>query len=395
MTKEKTNWIYLILLSAVIFCGERFFYFFKMENTRDVDVCIFFVLLLLTISCNRIRNHKKFEFKYYIVILLVLTIITSFITHYAYGQTIINIINAIRYMAIYLLYFAVASNLKRQRDVRDTENILLIMGFVFSILAIIQFKYGESKEILPGMHLASRLDEIRFFAGFTVVIPSFFIALARNFQNQEIHKRILYIIINGIEFFYILNVTKTRSLLAALMIATVVLFFFQKKFKHVFKISIFILVGGIVFLLFGSSLSSIVELMLNDTTGTGDSRIGSIQFVLENIKKSPILGMGIYSANISVVPREVHVDIGIFGFYFEFGIIGLIWGTLFSFKIFRYICYLYKNNKERSYVYIGYFMCQLAMVTFACMFNYKEMIIYCVILLASLEYEVSAHKKGR
>lgn len=392
--EKNTNKIYGIFLIMIIFFNERKFYLFNLNDTKDYNITIMLIIILTLISISKIRMTNTFELKNMIIIMFFMVLMTIVISKLAFNQPTIYIVEANRSMVAYILYFSVKSNIENIKNYNLTIKILLITGTCFALLATTQY-LTYPHILLKGINFAQRFDGIRFYNGFTVVIPSFFILASYILKKSSRSKIVLSLSILLLEFFYLTNVTKTRNIIICIIIALFMTFLIQKKYKHIYKVIFFIFIIILGFLFFKNIINSLWGLTVNDTVATGQSRINTISYIFKTIHLSPILGLGMYSPKFDLVPYQVQVDVGLFGFGFEFGIVGLIWAMVMFIKIIKKIIYIYNKSPEDSYFFIGYFIYSIVILPFNCLFNYKELIVYFVIIYALLETKYAKVKESQ
>lgn len=391
--EENIDKIYIFFLIIIIFFNEREFYLFKLSNTQDYNITIILVLVLFLISIKKIGLTKTFDLKYMIIIMWIMVFMTMVISNLAFNQSITYIIEANRYMLNYILYFSVKSYVQNYKNYNLTIKVLLMAGSCFALLATIQYFTYPNIIILKGISFAYRFNKIRFFYGFTVVIPSFFILVSYIFKKSSISKKLLTFSVLLLQFFYLANITKTRNVMIAVVITAFVIFLIQKKYRYIYKIIFLVFAVALMLVLFKDIINDLWEITVSDTTGTGESRVNTVDFILKTIKLSPILGLGMYSPKFSLIPSQIHVDVGILGFAFEFGIMGLIWAIVMFIMIIKKMIYIYKKSPEDSYFFIGYFVYSIAILVFNCLFNFRELIVYFSIIYALLETKYTSIKE--
>lgn len=381
---RRENKIFLFLIILIIIFNERFLYLIKFTNTIFVSIEVILVIVMFCWHIRAIIDYKRFELKVPILIMFFLIIITALITILYANQPIRDITKAYRHMLLYLLYFPLIICLESEKNYNYIKNILMAFGAIFSILAILEILTGGTGHILKGASYGFRFDEVRFYSGFSLVVPSLFICISNILDSKRLKNRLFNFCIVIIELYYFFYVTKTRNLIAAIIISIIIIIIIQKRYKSIFKIGVVIFVLGVMLFLFKDILFKLSDSMFNDTANVV-SRIDTINYIMDNIKSSLFLGLGMYAPEFTGVPLQVQVDVGVFGYFFEFGIVGLLLLMYILLKIIKKMWYLYKKSAKDIYLFIGYMSYSIIILPFNCMLNYQEIIIYFLIIYSLLE----------
>ncbi|WP_054199118.1 O-antigen ligase family protein [Clostridium baratii] len=384
MVNEKRYIMLYFFIPLILIFNEHILYLVKFRNTIYVDIEISLVIIFCIIYINKILSVKSFDLGIPIFILFILILVTAIISNFYINQSFKEIFKAYRHMLLFLIYFPVNACMDSRKSYYYIKNFLLWLGFIFSLLAILQLVLGYNNIILKDVSYAYRFGKMRFYSGFTMVVPSFFIAFSNFFEIKKIRYKFLSIVMILIELAYFLYVTKTRNIIFAIVFSFIFVILIQKKYKKLYKlvIAMFLLTVAIIF--FKDIFLTLIESSINDPA-TGNDRLNTISFIFDNIKNSLFLGLGMYSPEITEIPLKIHVDVGVIGFFFEYGIIGiclLIWIIV---KVIKKIIYLYKINSSDVYMFIGYFTYTIIILPFNCMLNLKEVIVYFILMYTLLE----------
>lgn len=381
---KKYNVFEIIILTLILIVNNRYMYMISLGNNMHINIIVLLILILLIFT---IHIKVKYMFISELMILYLLIIYTSLLSIFFLGQSTRHIIDANRGMLYYFLYFPLVYISKKYIKRKIIRDILKFLGLLYAVMIIIQFFLYPSIFFMKGVNFAYRLDGYRFFGGFPIVISSFFILADELFSVNGWKSKLFTVISLMVEYYYILAITKTRNVFLAVTFAFIILLIIQKRYRGYGKLVLiigFLLIG---YIFFKDYLVNLVELSLNDTTGTGEDRMIYINYVLDNIKNSYYMGFGLTSPQFQAVTYHIHDDIGIFGYFFEFGILGLIWAAYMIGKFTLMTFRIYKIKPEKSYYFIIYIVYTVIIMPFNCVFNVNELIIFFIISLALLENE--------
>ncbi|MGK0701212.1 O-antigen ligase family protein [Priestia flexa] len=174
---------------------------------------------------------------------------------------------------------------------------------------------------------------MRFYQGVNIVIFSLILGIQRILEKGKTN--IILVVICSVNFFYVLVVANSRSLTIPLLVALLYVLFIQQKFKK--TIIIYALLGLSIYLFNSNDDNLFIKtfsLLINDISnndGTIGFRLKEINYYLSQVSENFILGMGILSESHSpsyfVLGKQFNYylsDIGMIGFFFKFGIIGVV-----------------------------------------------------------------------
>lgn len=383
-TSNKYNFYQILMVSLIIILNNKYMYLISLKNRMYINIIIFVIFILFITIFNK---NYKYKFIHEIFIFYLIVIYTSLLSKTLLNQSFRQILDANREMIYYVLYFPLCIIMNKEDNKNMIKKIIKILGLLFTIMIIIQYFLYPNIKFMSGVGFAYRLDGYRFFGGFPLVITSFFLFVEEFFCSKKLKAKFTVIIILMIQYYYIIFITKTRNIFVAVSIAFIVLLIIQKKYRGYKKLLIMIITGLIVTVFFKDYLIQLIELSLNDTTGTGQDRIEYINYVLDNISKSFYLGYGLTSPQFEKVTYHIHDDIGIFGFLFEFGIFGIIILISIIFKFILMTLKIYRINPNKSYYFIIYIVYTIIIMPFNCVLNVGELIIFFIISLTLLENE--------
>ncbi|RLJ01234.1 MAG: hypothetical protein DRP08_05775 [Candidatus Aenigmatarchaeota archaeon] len=309
-------------------------------------------------------SGKKFEFGKYSKIVLFFLIMSflGILNAFWHGQPLILGIKAAKYFPLILIYFVL---INKEFDVDKFIKYLIILGFLISIIMIIQYLlWGK----LYFIHFTSeelgkmRLGRPRINIGAKFIALVGVISLG-NFFKQ---KRFIYFLFYLYSFAYIITIAQTRMLIFGMLICGFLLFILNMKIT---PLTISVILATLCFAMPVSfialkyarqfELVKMTETEIKEKKGSYLARINALKYYIKQIKKSPIVGYGLINFNWEKSPfpilqkRGIHIaDIGIIDLVYKFGLIGVGWLIAFMFMVFKDII----GNKTVCINISGYFL---------------------------------------
>lgn len=294
------------------------------------------------------------------------------------------------FIMTYLLYFPLIRMIYCNRNnVEYVKKVFINFGIIELILYITQY-FLISKKIFLYMRVSERFGEIRlpFDSILLVILP--FIILNEIINKNNIKRNYIILALN---LFFIIFVSKTRMIIAGISIAmAIILFFYNKGSKKVLTIilMIFGIMIGVNTEIGKTYLNSISkEYRLKDSNTL--IREEAQKFYISETSKSPILGRGFVNItfNNAVIISKYNKgyyfnDNGLIGFYYLYGIIGVLWIMALFLIILKKSYFLYKKN---NYSYLGYSL-YTVITSYTLLTCYNQTgAFFIVILLVSLDSE--------
>ncbi|NCT37348.1 hypothetical protein GTW56_13955 [Bacillus sp. EB93] len=234
------------LVIGIIVSVDNIFYLVKSNIGEKISVFLCFVIiiqLLYYLSNISKKNWNALNFKYPIIAFILLIIMEIINSYYLYNQPLILGVKASKWYLIIFVYFFVSylliNNYISQKKV---ENIILSLGFIASLLYIVQY-FLFDKILFLNVNFLERFGEVRFYQGISLVVISFFLGLQKIIQYKKTSFTMVLICITNM--FYILIVANSRTITIPVLIATLTVFILQRKFN---RYLIFVLVYLLVFI---------------------------------------------------------------------------------------------------------------------------------------------------
>ncbi|SUV02259.1 Lipid A core - O-antigen ligase and related enzymes [Priestia megaterium] len=389
------------ILIGLILSVNNVFFLITNSNSESLILIFSFLTILILIFyliSGRLRETVfiNMKFKYLWSIFILLIVIGILNSYFLFQQPIWLGIKAAKWYLIIVIYFLLSYLLINNLiSVRKIVNIVISIGFIASIIYIIQFFLYDKYQFL-NVNFLERFGEVRFYQGVNIVIFSLVLGIQRVLEKGKVS--IMLAVACSVNFFYILVVANSRSLTIPLLIALLYILFLQKKFNK--TIIIYALLGFSIYL-FNSKDSNLFiktfSLLINDISnndGTFGFRIKEINYYLSEISRNFVLGMGILSESHSpsyfALGKQFNYylsDIGMIGFFFKFGIIGVLLVCAIVLSMIKKNLYLWQKKVYR-FDLIAYVIYLLFAMWFVPLFDNASSLLCICIALALIDYEI-------
>lgn len=392
--KIKKESIYLLIIFFIIFFNEKCFYLLDLNSSLWIYLLVIISIILIILNINLIFKNR-YRFILFIFTFLVLNFIEICMTTLKFGQPFSMALGRYKYLFIFIAYIPISVILKKIK-IEKLKIMIINLGTLLSILYIIQAMIYP-KLIIFNMYYMERADRIRFYTGSYFIIISIllnFSFLLHNFKK----KYFVYLII---QIFMLIFVSQTRSSIAILFITfigTLLIYIRNFNWKKVSKILMIVVLIIIIIMPYISSLvSSINDSLFNKYSDNGSIsiRIDAQKYMIDKIKENPLLGVGMYdnayqeAGSITGSAYKYYVaDVGIVGFVFQYGILGLLIFMYLWIKMIILTYKIYKRKKENSLYYIMFLLYNTIILPFNCILNIDNCIIYLIITLCMMEKDL-------
>ncbi len=343
--------LYIITLSITSFFGI-------LNINQDIVLieCIIFCLYT-EIKYYKCKNTIKCDFKYLIIFIVPLILISSFQSYKLYGQDIILGIRAQRmFLIMYMMYFPLRILIgQRKISLKDIEKMIYYIGIVQLFLYMIFFVSNGSISFLK-YNYDYRYGSMRLRVN-SCIINLLFILAIDNYINGINKKMSLFIIIVNVLVCSL--IIKTRLLIVSYIFVLIFALIFWKKNLRKKIITILCALLLIPIILNSTIISDIISAVLENDSN--DIRKIGKAYYIECLEKSPILGRGYINtlcqkAFVAAgMDKNIYlVDNGIYAFAFQYGGLGIIWFGVLWLRFLRNSIYNYKNIHD--YIGILYFV---------------------------------------
>lgn len=395
-----------VIITILIAINESIFYLIpKADIPSELGVVIITITLLLIFLFEKC-NIKDLYFGKVIILIIFIPIISTITSNILNNQSIFMGIMASKRYFIYIIYFYVMSNLKKEKDIERLKNILVYTGLILSILFI--FQAVGILNIFNVKLMPMRSSMLRFFDGYILIMFSYLISFSSIFDKLISNKKsVFYLTVSAIEFISIVLVSQTRNFIISILITSVVVIIFQKKYKKWLLISIgmfIILVSILVNIDINIGLTSLLDSLIYDLknkVGTVGFRIRELAFYMDSFLKNMLSGMGYYNDRfygyeyITGLNQLFYTnDVGMIGYIFHTGCIGIAIFIILIVKLFKIFVSL-RNNNINGYL-IAMSLLAFIMSGMVSTFYIDDInsILYIGIMLAIIEYYYKQLMKG-
>lgn len=383
-----TTILYVLIL--VVF--NNYFYLININMDR-VNLLVILAFSACLIS-GAFRNIKASNSEYLIVIcFLSVFIFESLISGLRYEQGLIESIFADKSIYSIIIFFFLAKLYTSEEKKITIINIFIFIGLIVALLLVLQVLvfYPLNIEILSNITYWKRMDGVRVINSSHYIEFSIILSLCQLIENN--HKaskkitffwRLIYLFTFIVGMVNLLFVSKTRmSIIIVLIIEAYLLINFRigTNKKTIFnnkliRTTLVLFAGAIVLSSYNFSL---LFNDLNDNSISVSNRQLEYSMYLNQLFSNPfnlIFGLGMinekntyYLYNI-LGPMGVggRTDVGIVGFFHEFGLIGLtiyIWIVIRGYKIIKNCRKANINCMEMTVLWLYYILGS----TTLCMFN--------------------------
>jgi len=374
--KEKINvtkvLLFLVILSVENFCclvpstSYLIPNLFKYSDLGLIFAVIFFLWVMLFVKFKEEGRRAHYPYKWIVLFFFVIIVISSAMANHFFAQPVSWGIRSHRQIVVcFLLYFPISKALqtgviKKEDVIKDiiivaTLEMLLytIQYFLINKVVFLHFTYSDKIEMRLGTRRLRYPIELPIFSTFLIL---------NKFLNKKGNSlsKIGYILWFAV--ILIVMVQKRTQIISFLFSVATIFVLWKKSVGTKLLINLLVFTVLIGFMLSSSIVQSAIEGIANrgSREDTLTIREKGIEYYKERVKESPIFGFGFPNSNCndaliaSGVPNGYYLaDDGIYGFYYIFGLCGIIWLLIFWIKNIKLSFMVYK---ERNYVFLLYFI---------------------------------------
>jgi len=386
----KKSTLYSVLLFLIIFINERFFYM----SDRNSSKWIYLIGLLSIIGI--ILNFKlvlKNDYKFIFLIsgYIFLNLISIIITIYKYNQPFELALSRYGYIVLFISYLYINIIIKKMGN-EKVKLLLYKIGSFLSLIYIIQYILYP-KIIILNMNYMYREGSLRFFYGSYFIVITTYITielLINKFSKLKFLSLILQIS-------YLLFIVQTRSITIAIIVSLLLGFTNIKKYlnkRNLLGMMLAILIFIPIFVPYiSNSINSVKDTIVNKTSSSYYSRLGAINFVIENINEDLVFGKGLYNNNYDMAGsitgsdyKYYMDDIGVIGYIYQYGLIG---GIIALVMLYKMIKLTHRIKKEKNKIFYRLFIIYtIAILAFNIPLNISNCIVYLLLIMSMLEKDV-------
>ena len=332
--------LWCVWIASIYIFSQQFLYL--LPESRFLQIISYFLIIILFI-CVYLKNPilKISWFSILMLSTVFLSMLAAIVEKNIYMD--VSFFKSFLQQSqwwIYSLLFLSIVRLLRIKKIKESQiiNTIVLLGIIQVSIGIVQYLLSD---ILTFVHVSSNLryGQPRYYYPIVLMVLLLFISIDRVLQGSQNTKKQLLII--ALCFIEIVVVQKFRSTLMGVLGAMVIGFIFWKK-KIVNKF-IWTIIGGSVLtiiILNSHTIQDTINSLLYNSDNSLGMRNTLINFLCENIKQHPLLGLGWVSSEAAYsyaasAYRNAYgwnvfafADGGIFSFMFSYGIGGLVWVIL-------------------------------------------------------------------
>lgn len=398
---------FFILLVLII--NEEFFYLVPRQalGNRQLQGLLYVILFTLGIAYFfRDKRSREIDFSGMVIALLFISCL-GVLNSFFHGQPLVLGVKAAKGYALVLFYFIFMS-----KDIK-TEKLLrfvVMAGVALTFLNNLQFVLHGRLNLFHVAGEMERAGQLRFLIGDYFMIFSPLMAFSEYLKS----KKKLYLL----AFVYITATViiqgQTRAVMWGFFVTVLILLYVSRQVD--LKKAVLIGIPGLILLIWiapliqSTFLGELYLITKNEIAGRGGNvgvRFDTYDYYLREIKKSPIIGRGIWNEAFDIYMgnnpedvkyRGIHLsDIGLTSLLFHAGLIGAIWLTILLIKVYK--SSFSSRGRIRHPGFLGpiaYFVFGLATMVTLNTFVHHRTIIYLALVLAVLsQVEPSLPETGK
>lgn len=326
--EKKTLMLYLFIAYMILASGA--FYLIDGDALPITDIGFMVGFLFLACGCVRLRV-KNMQYVWFAAFGILLSLTSSVAAYKMTGQSVFFGLRPQRqYILAWLLYFALVqvfdSRLIREKLIRSIRICAYIQLFLYFLQYLL-----ANRIVFLNIIINERYGTPRLYGEFTFILLMFLISLSEQIASPTLIRR------NVIEILatlcYIMFVRKGR-MQTIVFIGLVVFALLKWKGAKTNKIFAFL----ILFIAAGFLLNDeIIELFMSAITNSSSESNVEVRslartYYLEKLADSPWFGMGFINSDYipaakmaGIYNGYLVVDNGIYGYLYQYGLIGLAW----------------------------------------------------------------------
>lgn len=393
--KEKYLYVYLIVI--LNFLGLSY----NPEQAYNLVRILGVIVLLTALFFSNKKSSDSFST--FVKFFIGYVVLEIFVSSFHYGTPIdIMFLFSISYATI-LSYF-VFYKIERERLVKIvcwmssiTIGILTVQYFIYRYLGIeFLFKFSE---------IPTRMEVQRIYIGIYIFPFAFLISLSRIITSINNKTKIppLYLITAGLTLFDLYFFVMTRSFLILILAVAllIVLFFLRGRKKIYFILSCVILFYAGYALGF---FDKYIEFSKSEDVSLS-TRFAAIDYYYNiTINENPLLGFGFIKIDNNQLKGILQgangefyrEDVGIFGFFNNFGLIGLTWLCLLIYRMTKIVIRKFKDKSLYQYpeflaILLMFILCELTSIN---LINYDGIASFVIVLLLLNDHYPKVAKKS-
>lgn len=396
MQIKKSTFI-LSLVMLIIFLNEKMFYLLNNNSSIHVIALILITVLLLLVYIKPFYNNKFF-FRGIILIFILINLVSLINTVFQFNQPLILAILRYKYIIVLMLYFPMYIMIV-QVGLEKFKKLLVVLSAILSFFYIVQsFLYPSV--IILNVNYADRFGVTRFYDGAFFITVGFFLTISYIYKGN-----LKYYIPLLLQLSYLVFVAQTRSAIIPIILIIIIIIISKVSIRNVSRnlklIAIFVF-GMLALSPYISDVFESINNDLNRTEGSAYIRVMAQEYMVQKIEENPFLGVGLYHNDFQegkVIDGSIYSfyaeDVGIIGFIFQYGLMGLIVLIWMLFRFLKISYLLFKINRADSVLYFSMSLYLSFQLPFVTPLNIDNYLLYIIILMGLIQaqYNISSNKK--
>ncbi|MGH1757825.1 hypothetical protein [Enterococcus gallinarum] len=351
-----------LLITFLLLIETNFFGIIKIPEiiynvigykTKYLLLFFSFLLFFFYVIAGKPASKKKANFKFAIYFLILSTLVITLLSMGIYRENILYSFKMSYYYLIPISYLFFSVYFSDETVLRKFINTFVFIGTLYSLIIILQvFVYKYLGIVFLNFHekgigeFVVRSYGIRIARPESYIVFSYILLLIRVYMRYG--NKILNYVYICIHLFYIFTISMTR--VSMIMCGILGLFLCYMLIKDKSRLISYLLVFLIIVLVitFGSEL--VLQLLYGEESRISSLmiRLNEVSFYASQFFNNIFFGRGFpsdnnyYYLNHGPEGKFFITDVGVLGFLSIYGLIGIIFVMITSFKIFN----LWKNTKK-------------------------------------------------
>ena len=351
-----------LLITFLLLMETNFFGIIKIPEiiynvigykTKYLLLFFSFLLFLFYVIAGKPASKRKANFKFSIYFLILSTMVITLLSMGIYRENILYSFKMSYYYLIPISYLFFSVYFSDETVLRKFINTFVFIGTLYSLIIILQvFVYKYLGIVFLNFHekgigeFVVRSYGIRIARPESYIVFSYILLLIRVYMRYG--NKILNYVYICIHLFYIFTISMTR--VSMIMCGILGLFLCYMLIKDKSRLISYLLVFLIIVLVitFGSEL--VLQLLYGEESRISSLmiRLNEVSFYASQFFNNIFFGRGFpsdnnyYYLNHGPEGKFFITDVGVLGFLSIYGLIGIIFVMITSFKIFN----LWKNTKK-------------------------------------------------
>lgn len=351
-----------LLITFLLLIETNFFGIIKIPEiiynvigykTKYLLLFFSFLLFFFYVIAGKPASKKKANFKFAIYFLILSTLVITLLSMGIYRENILYSFKMSYYYLIPISYLFFSVYFSDETVLRKFINTFVFIGTLYSLIIILQvFVYKYLGIVFLNFHekgigeFVVRSYGIRIARPESYIVFSYILLLIRVYMRYG--NKILNYVYICIHLFYIFTISMTR--VSMIMCGILGLFLCYMLIKDKSRLISYLLVFLIIVLVitFGSEL--VLQLLYGEESRISSLmiRLNEVSFYASQFFNNIFFGRGFpsdnnyYYLNHGPEGKFFITDVGVLGFLSVYGLIGIIFVMITSFKIFN----LWKNTKK-------------------------------------------------